>query len=929
MTVSSEVNYIQYNGDGVTTTFPIPFYFILNSDIYAQITDADGNITDLTYGVDYSVSGAGSSSGGSATMNTAYASGYKILFYREPPATQETAYYENGKFPAKSHEKALDKLTMLIQSCFTGLGLALRKPSILANYYDALNNRIRNLRDPSQAQDAATKNYVDGQIVDNTNAWQEGDRALEQKIDANFRRTIRVPEDDVDMVTGIPARKDSLFGWNNAGQPVPIFSMTETADLALKLSNTDGLQYIGQCPSISILRSTEFSAVNQQIFVTEHTAGQGAGGGIFYCHSLTNPSSLQDDNGFQIINDFGQVIRRKDRTTLSAEMFGYIPDFDSTTQTGTENSQALKNAIKSALQFKWPIVHLPGGPALIDVTSGPINLGGEGFSGSRGIKLVGQGQQNTYISFRGGLGSIGFLNLGGSGTNSQKSIHGMTIRPTNDSARLIHMYQLQGACFSHNSDLYINGGLSNVRFLNASAAGVFTEFNTFTNCRFQGGNSNILFEVDGGDNSFHGNSFVNVQNQILAGSTYGSGVRVLGTTAAAYLYNQTWDMKFYGGTNCRAFTLTNCNTDNISGNLTFEGNIICETTDSSFFEFKGNLAGISSLSFIVATPTSIRAANFVFNNTLDNFSSFTNASLSSYSPRMFNPELADASDNGVTASLWRVRNSTGDGLLFNIFNGSPGWIFSSTSLNQRVQGATPKYALGTDGNSFTGYSTTVYFNPSNSTYGVQLSSDNSRFAPRNDAVMSCGSGGFRWTQLFAVNSTIGTSDKRKKTNLRAINDAETEAFYEIAMLDSVWQWIDKFQVEGDNARLHSGPTVQDAISIMDRYGLDWSIYSCFVHTKLEATPAVIESWDDEYITIPAEKEILEDDGITVRQEAKEERRELIRAAGSRVVTDAQPSVDEYAFRKEELLFWISRATIAKQQNILARLERLEGNQCAK
>ncbi len=41
-----------------------------------------------------------------------------------------------------------------------GLVYLLRKPSWLANYYDALNNRIRNLRDPSQAQDAATKGML-------------------------------------------------------------------------------------------------------------------------------------------------------------------------------------------------------------------------------------------------------------------------------------------------------------------------------------------------------------------------------------------------------------------------------------------------------------------------------------------------------------------------------------------------------------------------------------------------------------------------------------------------------------------------------------------------------------------------------------------------------------------------------------------------
>lgn len=228
------------------------------------------------------------------------------------------------------------------------------------------------------------------------------------------------------------------------------------------LRSSDGLQYIGQCSTIDTLRAIAFSTVNQQIFVAEHTSGMGLGGGIFYCHSLTNDASLVDDNGFQIVTASGQVLRRKDRSILSAEMFGYIADFDTTAQTGTDNGPALRNAIKSAIFFGFQEVHLPGGAAMIDVTSEDVNLGGQGYSGAAGVKLAGQGMQSTRVYFRGVSGSVGFSNIGGSGTNSQKSLHGMTIRPTTDSTRLIHLYLIQGACFSHNSELYIVNGLSGV-----------------------------------------------------------------------------------------------------------------------------------------------------------------------------------------------------------------------------------------------------------------------------------------------------------------------------------------------------------------------------------------------------------------------------------------------------------------------------------
>lgn len=151
---------------------------------------------------------------------------------------------------------------------------------------------------------------------------------------------------------------------------------------------------------------------------------------------------------------------------------------------------------------------------MIDVTSEDVNLGGQGYSGYAGVKLIGQGMQSTRVYFKGVLGSVGFSNIGGSGTVSQKSLHGMTIRPTTASTRLIVLYLLQGACFSHNSDLYAVNGLTGIKLSNASVAGVFTEKNSFTNCRVQGCADNILFEVNGGDESFHGNSFYNCQNQI-------------------------------------------------------------------------------------------------------------------------------------------------------------------------------------------------------------------------------------------------------------------------------------------------------------------------------------------------------------------------------------------------------------------------------
>ncbi|MHB6029488.1 phage tail fiber protein [Klebsiella pneumoniae] len=216
-------------------------------------------------------------------------------------------------------------------------------------------------------------------------------------------------------------------GINNASWATDITHLVSVGDANLRqeLSFSSGLKLIGQCASIAALRAISFASVGQQVFVKEHTSGMGQGGGIFYCHSLTNPGSLADDNGFQIVTASGQVLRRKDRNIMSAEMFGAIG--------GQDITPVLNNMLLASKTFNIQEAYIPhplnktdytaSGGSVADVTDGiGFNL--------IGLKMVNKGpainhiSNNIFFRFRkNGPGSSSFY--------EQCSVTGLLIRGRN------------------------------------------------------------------------------------------------------------------------------------------------------------------------------------------------------------------------------------------------------------------------------------------------------------------------------------------------------------------------------------------------------------------------------------------------------------------------------------------------------------------
>ncbi|MFZ5791863.1 MAG: tail fiber protein [Pseudomonadota bacterium] len=138
MTIQNTTSRKEYAGDGSTTAFAFPYYFLANADLVVTLRDnATGAETAQVLDTDYSVSGAGLAAGGTVTMTAAPASGKTLIIRRSPSLTQSTDFVPNDELPAETLEAAFDRLVMLIQSLDERVDRCLKFPMTDASSLDS------------------------------------------------------------------------------------------------------------------------------------------------------------------------------------------------------------------------------------------------------------------------------------------------------------------------------------------------------------------------------------------------------------------------------------------------------------------------------------------------------------------------------------------------------------------------------------------------------------------------------------------------------------------------------------------------------------------------------------------------------------------------------------------------------------------------
>ena len=153
MTISTTASRISYNGNGATTAFSFPYRFLTNADLTVIKVAADGTETTLVLNTNYTVTGADDDAGGTVTLSVAPLSGQRLVIFREIDITQEVDYITGDAFPAETHERALDRLTMIAQQHQDAIDRSAKLPETSTEDADALIADIIRLADSADEID--------------------------------------------------------------------------------------------------------------------------------------------------------------------------------------------------------------------------------------------------------------------------------------------------------------------------------------------------------------------------------------------------------------------------------------------------------------------------------------------------------------------------------------------------------------------------------------------------------------------------------------------------------------------------------------------------------------------------------------------------------------------------------------------------------
>lgn len=162
-----------------------------------------------------------------------------------------------------------------------------------------------------------------------------------------------------------------------------------------------------------------------------------------------------------------------------------------------------------------------------------------------------------------------------------------------------------------------------------------------------------------------------------------------------------------------------------------------------------------------------------------------------------------------------------------------------TSLESNIAGYSQAVTFGTASGALgLRVSTTAAVDPGNvlSYVGSLVNGPTSSFEGITNNTMSLGRSAVKWTEVFATNGTINTSDAREKQQIRSLTETEKAVAVKCKSLLKAFKWNDAVAKKNEKARIHFGVIAQEVGEAFTSEGLDPADYALFCYDK----------WDDEF-----------------------------------------------------------------------------------
>jgi hypothetical protein len=177
----------------------------------------------------------------------------------------------------------------------------------------------------------------------------------------------------------------------------------------------------------------------------------------------------------------------------------------------------------------------------------------------------------------------------------------------------------------------------------------------------------------------------------------------------------------------------------------------------------------------------------------------------------------------------------------------------------------------------------IYASGGENSYFVKMYGNNI-FGPSGNGSMNLGSTNYKFNTLYALNSTISTSDRKEKYDIEKLDDRY------IKLLSLLKPKRFKYKL-GDSYRYHTGLIAQDVERALKKCGISTQEFACFIKYKQKKGYGYGLRYE-EFIGL-----IIEDRNRNVKVIDKLLERDK---NNRKLISNMQKTLDEYALRFEEL-----------------------------